>query len=241
MKKLQWDPQLRLFFQNYDKDGRWIPDGLKNLKMQRDKTTKLELGMTELTQFTVEELKDFCKRLNKIVTANNPKRNDYIQALTEAHIEGQRMLNADNGQLFRDQRLKTFVQLQKKDINKMKHTELRHYGKRLGITTAATDGKDKLAKTLIQKLNEQHIIVDTNHDVEMKNNSAVVNGMDIDGGANDVVTQVSTNNMDSITNQISAMKMDVDEMSVATDFEMQEMQNVRNLDASCDQVHDDEL
>ena len=179
--------------------------------------------------------------MNKIVTANNPVRIDYIQALTEAHIEGQRMLNADNGQLFRDQQLKIFVQLQKKDINKMKLTELRHYGKRLGVTTAKTDGKDKLAKTLIQKLNEQHIIVDTNHDVEMKNNSAVVNGMDIDGGANDVVTQVSTNNMDSITNQISAMKMDVDEMSVATDFEMQEMQNVRNLDASCDQVHDDEL
>ena len=206
--------------------------------MQRDKTTKLELGMTELTQFTVEELRDFCKRLNKIVTANKPVRIDYIQALTEAHIEGQRMLNADNGQLFRDQQLKIFVQLQKKDISKMKHTELRHYGKRLGVTTAKTDGTDKLAKTLIQKLSEQHIIVDTNQDVQMKNHSAVDNGMDIDGGANDIVTQASTNNMNSITNQISAMKMDVDEMSVATDFEMQ---NVGNVDVSCDQVHDDEL
>ena len=138
LKKLQWDPQLRLFFQNYDKDGRWIPDGLKNLKMQRDKTTKLELGMTELTQYTVEEIRNFCKRLNQIVSANEPRQSDYIQALTEAHVEGQRMLNADNGRLFRDQQLKIFVQLQKKDVNKMKLTELRHYGKRLGVTTAKT-------------------------------------------------------------------------------------------------------
>ena len=69
LKTLKWHPYLRKFFNNYDNSGRWIPNGLREERNSFVKNVKLKLGMTQLTDLTVAELKEFAKDLDIIISS----------------------------------------------------------------------------------------------------------------------------------------------------------------------------
>ena len=50
LKKLSWPEELRLFFQNFDKNGRWKANGLKELSDRRKNEWKAKLALIKLSE-----------------------------------------------------------------------------------------------------------------------------------------------------------------------------------------------
>ena len=79
LKTLKWDPYLKLFFKNYDENGRWKLNGLFEQRREFIKSVKLKLGITELSDLKVEELQKFASDLDLIVSAKKkPTKQEYI-------------------------------------------------------------------------------------------------------------------------------------------------------------------
>ena len=47
LKKLTWDPDLRIWLSNYDEEGRWKPNGLLPAQKKKNEQIKLELALTD--------------------------------------------------------------------------------------------------------------------------------------------------------------------------------------------------
>ena len=169
LKTLKWDPYLRMFFQNFDETGKWKPNGLQEHRAKFVKSVKLELGLIDLDQLTVDEMKKFARDLDVIVS--KPDRQAYITKLFSAHAEGRNMLKKDGSHLLNLQRLKFLKELQKHVIQTMTLQKLRHYAKRLGINNCMTASRSKLQQKLQKCVQRPSIIVDTDQDIDMISNS----------------------------------------------------------------------
>ena len=98
LKQLKWDDDLRLFFNNYDKQGKWKIGGLKKYKENKIKKTILDLGMINLNDLTKADAKRFTDILDLIINTNtnHPLLSDYITALKQTHNEASKLLNANS-------------------------------------------------------------------------------------------------------------------------------------------------
>ena len=190
---LKWDPYLRLFFQNFDENGKWQPNGLKKQRVEFVTKVKLELGLTELSELTVPELKKFADKLDVIVASkkSTPNKANYMKSLKKAHAEGQKMLNKDNGHLLKVYRLKLLKELQKKQIEKLDLSELRYYCRRLQKMNCNTTNKSQLQCLINKLLMQKDIIVHEHQNVEQQMIDNVINqcnsksSMDIDDDSED--------------------------------------------------------
>ena len=149
LKSLQWDPMLRLYFQNYDKNGRWKHNGLTKIREQRDRKTKTELAFVALDALTIQECKQFVKRLDVIVASElaNPTKEEYLQALKKSHAEGYALINENNGALLNQHRKDILNELAKISVNTLPLRKLRYFAKHLQIDYTAMN-KATLQDTL---------------------------------------------------------------------------------------------
>ena len=154
LKKLKWDPYLPMFFKNWDAQGTWKKDGLKDKREEMLQTIKIKLGMIEINSITQTEAKQFINQLDLIVEAKNknPTISEYKQALKKAHAEGVAILTANNNKLMNQQLNQIYKKIKQNNINKMSLKDLRYYAKRLGIQQCTTLGRDTLRSHIIKKL-----------------------------------------------------------------------------------------
>ncbi len=143
LKSLQWDPYLRLFFNNYDENGNWKHDGLREQGDKEDDKIRVELAMADsLKDWTQKELQKFAgaDNLDRLTSKNS--KADMIEALQNDFIKGKKLLKQNNHDLYKQQQLIQYKKLQNKNINNMPTTTLRFYAKRVGIPLNNLTRKD---------------------------------------------------------------------------------------------------
>ena len=212
LKKLQWDKYLRIFFSNYDKDGKWIPDGLKQYRCSYLQDVQLNLAMSELKHLTVEELKKFAMDLDINVIGN--KKEHYITALTEAHDTGKKLLNENDQYHLKQKKIKLLTTLKQKNIDKMRLKDLKYYGKRLQLTNYSEIYNDQAQ--LIQGLKQ---ILQQQCDSEVDDIQMILSSDDEDvlpEMQNEQTTDIV--NVDMISNTMNQMQID-NQMDVDDDDE----------------------
>ena len=155
LKKLRWPEELRLFFQNFDKNGRWKANGLKELSDRRKNEWKAKLALIELSELTKDDMKVFIRHIDPVVISKSrsPSANDYRNALAASHAEGLMLLDSDNGCLRRNLETILLIELREKDVKKLNVKGLRYYAKRLGIKCMKSN-KDDLQMKLSKKLTQ---------------------------------------------------------------------------------------
>ena len=125
--------------------------------------------MIELTELTAAEAKHFANKLDAIVKSEQktPRKQEVINALKNYHKQGMMLLIANNAHHLKDQRLKIFTKLGKRNIQKMPLTRLRHYAKRLGVPNATTKNTKDLKSALVKQMTTFCVKVTGDQDVEM--------------------------------------------------------------------------
>ena len=164
LKKLTWDPKLRIWLSNYDENGRWKANGLLPKQQEKRRQIKLELALTDFSDENLDDLKKYVKELNVIVevkqdgkrTKKNPVKSDYERALQNAKNEGLEMLKADN-HLLQVTREKIKKKLLKMKLKEKSAKILKKHLKQLGIKEV-TNSKAKLLEMLKQEIKKKQNI-----------------------------------------------------------------------------------
>ena len=180
LKKLKWDPYLRKFFQNYDSNGCWKSNGLKQQRKDFVRTTRLNLGFLDLEDLTVQELKKFARDLDVIVT--KPNKAEYFERLQSEHEEGRKLLDADDKRLRKKVTMSNLHELQKKNVRSMRHQELKRYAKRIGIKDSIKTSKTELIKKIENEMNNNGIacLTKTAHRSRIKEKDALRHVEEVD-------------------------------------------------------------
>ena len=173
LKTLQWDPYLKLFFKNFDKEGRWKPNGLKHEREKIIASNRRALGLIDLDDMTLIELTQFARDLDVIVThkdkdKDEDKKPHYIEALKSHHVEGVKLLDADDGYYRKQATIYWIQQLQTQNIDNIKLGKLRYYAKRLGIKKTAISST-KTLRIKLKKLLKHKDAIDINQSEKQYN------------------------------------------------------------------------
>ena len=133
---LKTDPLLKLWFENYTKDGIWKSDGLQSFASGLRKKELQRLALVEdLTFFTGEELKLYAKNLDLYVGSS--KKPEVIKILEPFYHQGRKLLTADGNRLLTLLRSDLLLKLrQQGTLGKLRITVLKSYAKRLGFDMA---------------------------------------------------------------------------------------------------------
>ena len=103
LTSLKSDPLLKLWFNNYTKQGIWKHDGLKSFTAALRKQNVMRLALVnDLNMLTAEEAKQFAKELNLHV--GNLKKPGVIIKLQPFYTEGREYLCANNRALLLSKR-----------------------------------------------------------------------------------------------------------------------------------------
>ena len=170
LKKLKWDPYLPMFFRNWNDDGKWMSNGLKQHRDAFIKKVKIKLASITWDSITKAEAYQFVKQLDLIVESEtqSPTMAEYKNALQTAYAEGQTLLQANNNTILKQQRNETKQKLQKENIRSMHLTKLRYYAKRLGIANVTVLNKQVLKQALTHIREQEETTLITNRIVPMK-------------------------------------------------------------------------
>ena len=243
LKALKWDPYLKMFFQNFDKQGKWKPNGLKKHRTDFVESVKLELGMIRLSELTLKELRKYARDLDVIVP-NKAKANkpDYIESLKQSHAEGMKLLKHNDGHLLKVQRSKLLTDLQGQNMNKMSLPQLRKYAKRLNIENCLNKGKTELQQELEEIKQRQSIIIDDEHDIDMLQTATDADqaAMDVEDFDEDLIDFQEECKMDVMDTDEETLMMTQDSNEVDNNFcfiEVEENQ-VNDLISTLENVMD---
>ncbi|MCP4054342.1 MAG: hypothetical protein GY739_15040 [Mesoflavibacter sp.] len=131
LTKLTIDPQLRTYFNNYDKEGNWKIGALKKDTELRKQQAKLELGMIKWNCLNGADLKEFARKLDLEIKPPKKKK-QYQERLRSIHKYARDRLMEHNGRLLRQTQIIFTKKLLKKNLSKMDANKMRYYAKRLG-------------------------------------------------------------------------------------------------------------
>ena len=106
----------------------------------------MELGLVDLEDFSVDELKKFARDLDVIVTKS--VRDEYIEDLRKEHAKGVTLLAENDGHEKKRLTCEHLQQLQKQNINKLGPQKLRYFAKRVGIKNTLAKGKTELLEDI---------------------------------------------------------------------------------------------
>ncbi len=154
LKNLKHDPLLKIFFNNYDKDGNWKYDGLKQFHQNEVRQAKLNLGMIDFDSLIIDDCKLFEKPLDLILESKKKNIQNYKNALKEAHAEGKKLLEENNGIILLEKHIELKKQLIKHNLQNMSKKDMRYYAKRLGIKNVKTIGIYQL-RIQLETINKQ--------------------------------------------------------------------------------------
>ena len=133
LKKLRRDPLLAQFFNNYDSNGCWKPDGFKSYHETLFREAKLELGLVDkLEDLIKDEVRSFYRKLDLIFDVK-ASPTTLLEGLREHHTEGRILLLANSSRLLHCKRMKLKKEMLKEGLGSMKLARLRYLAKRLGI------------------------------------------------------------------------------------------------------------
>ena len=136
LTSLKIDPLLKLWFENYTKDGIWKSDGLQSFADGQRKKELQRLALVEdLIFFTLDELKLYAKNLDLYVGSSN--KPEMIKILKPFYEQGRKYLTANGNRLLKLHRSDLLLKLsQQGTLGKLKIAVLKSYAKRLGFDMA---------------------------------------------------------------------------------------------------------
>ena len=148
LTSLKSDSLLKLWFNNYTKQGIWKHDGLKSFTAALRKQNVIRLALVnDLNMLTAEEAKQFAKELDLHV--GNLKKPGVIIKLQPYYSEGREYLCANRGALLLSQRRGILDQLRELGkLGKLKIQVLKQYSKRLGVNILEVRGRRNLELAL---------------------------------------------------------------------------------------------
>ena len=148
LTSLKSDPLLKLWFNNYTKQGIWKHDGLKSFTAALRKQNVMRLALVnDLNMLTAEEAKQFAKELD--VHVGNLKKPGVIIKLQPFYTEGREYLCANNRALLLSKRRDILYQLRNLGkLGKLKIQVLKQYSKRLGVNILEVRGRRNLELAL---------------------------------------------------------------------------------------------
>ena len=157
------DPLLKLWFENYTKDGIWKSDGLQSFAEGLKKKEIQRLALVEdLSFFTGEELKKYAKNLDLYVGSSN--KPEVLKILKPFYEQGRQYLCANGNQLMKRLRSDLLSKLrQHGTLGKLKITVLKSFAKRLGFDMSQRISRRNLELSL-EKLMEDVLTASENAD-----------------------------------------------------------------------------
>ena len=193
LTSLKSDSLLKLWFNNYTKEGIWKHDGLKSFTAALRKQNVLRLALVDdLNMLTAEEAKQFAKELD--IHVGNLKKPGLINKLKPFYTEGREYLCANDGVLLLCKRRDILSQLRNLGkLGKLKIQVLKQYSKRLGVNILEVRGRRNLELALSNLLTMGL----QSHDAEYKDNAVEV--VEQSGSAKQAMV------CDSVTTSVQAL------------------------------------
>ena len=146
LKKLRRDPLLAQFFNNYDSNGCWKPDGFMEYQEAIFREAKSDLGLVDnLEDLIKDEVRIFYRRLDLIFDAKADPTT-LLEGLKECHNEGRNLLLANSSKVLNSKRRKLKTKMVKEGLGTMQLARLRWFAKRLGIP-----GSRRASRTVLRK------------------------------------------------------------------------------------------
>ena len=167
LTSLKIDPLLKLWFENYTKDGIWKSDGLQSFASRLRKKELQRLALVEdLTFFTADELKLYAKNLDLFMGSAN--KAVMVKILQPFYEQGRKYLSANGNRLLKHLRSELLVKLsQQGALGKLRITILKSYAKRLGFDMSQRLSRKDMERDL------QKLMGDRITDINMAPNSDI--------------------------------------------------------------------
>ncbi|MCP4053193.1 MAG: hypothetical protein GY739_09005, partial [Mesoflavibacter sp.] len=194
LKKLTLDPLLKAYFNNYDDDGNWNFEGLREEHENNLKEATLELGMIAKHLLTNDDCAEFIKRLDLHMKGSKNSEN-YKKCIKKPHSKGRKLLHNNNNKLLHKKRKEFTKKFLEENYDKMTLKRMKYWAKRLGMKTTQRY-KIEVTSYLDKIIRKSNIHIDSDVD-ESSEHSNENNNSEIDED-DDIQMNISNTNRNII-------------------------------------------